>query len=644
MHRLCHLGSINRIYLKFALNVNDYMMLPAMTENMIKGADYIRQFAANLSTRPGVYRMIDAEDTVLYVGKAKHLKHRVSSYANHRALSGRIMRMVDATVHMEVIETRNEAEALLLEATLIKRFQPRYNILLKDDKSYPYIRLTDHSYPRILKHRGKQKRSETYFGPFASAGAVEQTIGILQRAFLLRPCSDTIFKNRSRPCLQYQIKRCSAPCVGYVSEEEYAQLMKQASQFLRGKNREVQEQLTQEMERYSDSMQFEKAAQCRDRIRVLTQIQEQQQLAEAQLDDADVIAAHTAPGLTCIQVWCFRGGQHYGTHAYFPANPQEEPPDAVMTTFMGQYYQTRPIPRLILLDRTLEEQDVLEEALRLHAAFKVQVLTPKRGERRKLTQTLQQQAANALSLKLAERRSEQKHLREVQALFGLEQTPRRIEVYDNSHIAGTHMVGAMIASGPEGFEKDHYRRFTIRNTELTPGDDYAMLREVLTRRLKRLQKEDPDRSLGMWPDVMLIDGGKGQLSVTREVMDACHVTDIPYVCIAKGEDRNAGREQFFMPDRDAFQLPVNDPTLHYLQRLRDEAHRFAITSHRIKRANALKHSALDDIPGVGATRRRALILHFGSAKAVETASLESLRQAPGISQKLAQQIFDYFNG
>ncbi len=612
--------------------------------NPLSGAAYIRAFAARLGSKPGVYRMIDTQGTILYIGKAKHLKNRVSSYANKGALSTRILRMVDQTAEMQVIETRNEAEALLLEANLIKKHSPRYNILLKDDKSYPYIRLSNHDFPRITKHRGAQRKKERYFGPFASAGAVQQTIDTLQRAFLLRPCSDSVFKNRSRPCLQYQIKRCSAPCVGHVSKEEYSGLIDQTSDFLKGKSRDVQTQLTEQMQRHSDNMEFEKAAACRDRIKVLTQIQQQQTMYQANLEDADVIACHSASGQTCLQVWFFRGGQHFGNHAYFPANSQDRDITDIITAFIGLYYQNHPIPKQILIERALPDQAILEEALSLHAERSISISVPQRGDKKQLIAQLQKQAENALNLRLAERRSELAHLKAVQALFELKDTPSRIEVYDNSHISGTHAVGGMVCSGLEGFEKNHYRRFTIRNTELTPGDDYAMLREVLTRRFKRLQKEDPERTLGMWPSLLLIDGGKGQMSSTQQVMDELAIHDLPFVCIAKGVDRNAGREQFFMPDKEMFQLPVNDPTLHYLQRLRDEAHRFAISSHRIKRSKAIRASVLDDIAGIGATRKKALMHHFGSAKAVETASLKELQNTPGINEAIAKKIYDYFNG
>lgn len=614
------------------------------TPPSLTGAAYIREFAALLSTKAGVYRMIDTNDNVLYVGKAKHLKNRVSNYTNANGLSNRIMRMVEATVRMEVIETRNEAEALLLEANLIKKLKPRYNILLKDDKSYPYIRLSNHDFPRITKHRGAQRKHETYFGPFASAGAVKQTIDTLQKAFLLRPCSDSTFNNRRRPCLQYQIKRCSAPCVDYVSKYDYRKLIDQTKAFLRGKSRDVQEQLSADMQTHSEAMEFEKAALCRDRISVLTQIQQQQTMYQANLEEADVIACHIASGQACLQVWFFRSGQHYGNHAYFPANAQDRDKAEIIGAFIGQYYQSHPIPKQLLLEVEPEDKDILEEALALHAERAVKITVPQRGDRKQLIIQLQKQAENALNLRLAERRSELAHLQAIQALFGLAQTPQRVEVYDNSHISGTHAVGGMICSGIEGFEKHHYRRFTIRNTELTPGDDYAMLREVLTRRLKRLQKEDPKREQGMWPDLLLIDGGKGQLSSTREVIEALGITDLPYVCISKGVDRNAGREQFHIVGKEMFQLPINDPTLHYLQRLRDEAHRYAISSHRMKRSKAIRTSVLDDIAGIGASRKKALMLHFGSAKAVETATLKELQNTPGINEAIAQRIYDYFNG
>ncbi|TAE82508.1 MAG: excinuclease ABC subunit UvrC [Alphaproteobacteria bacterium] len=614
-----------------------------MEHEQLKGREYIVAFVQRVSTKSGVYRMIGADDAVLYVGKAKNLSNRIRNYTSTSGLSNRIMRMVALTVRMEVIETRNEAEALLLEATLIKKYQPRYNILLKDDKSYPYICLTNHEFPRIVKHRGAQARDETYFGPFASAQAVDETITLLQKAFLLRPCSDTIFQHRTRPCLQYQIKRCSAPCVNIINKQDYASLIRQASQFLRGKNREVQEQLTQEMQVHAENYEYERASVCRDRIRILTQIQEQQQMVQSTLEEADVIACHHESGQACVQIWFFRAGMHFGNHAYFPAQFSDQTPEELITAFMGQYYQTHPIPKLILLDRTPKDVEVLQDALSMNAQRKVELSVPQRGERKRVVEALQNQAQTALQLRLAQRTSELKHLEAVRDVFGLKITPKRIEVYDNSHISGTHAVGGMIVSGEQGFEKSQYRRFTIRLEELTAGDDYAMLKQVLTRRLSRLRKEDPDRSLGMWADLLLIDGGKGHMSTTAEVLATLGIENLPFVCIAKGVDRNAGREHFFMPDREPFQLPVNNPTLHYLQRLRDEVHRFAISSHRIKRANAMQHSVLDDIPNIGSARKKALMLHFGSSKAVAEASYEALCKVEGINARIAQQIYDFFH-
>jgi excinuclease ABC subunit C len=609
----------------------------------LKGVEYIKDFTSRLTTQSGVYRMIDAQGEVLYVGKAKNLKNRVTNYTNSAALSARIMRMVAQTVQMEVIVTKSEAEALLLEANLIKKYQPRYNILLKDDKSYPYIRLTDHEFPRIIKHRGAQKKGEIYFGPFASASAVTETIALLQKAFLLRPCSDMVFKHRTRPCLQYQIKRCSAPCVNYITKEEYHQLMLQAELFLKGKTRVVQEELAKEMMAHSEAMHYEKAAQYRDRIRILTQIQQQQRYHEANIGDADVIACHNEFGMACVQIWFFRGGQHFGNHAYFPANAQEEDKASILALFMGQYYQTHPVPKRILLESEPHEMLVLQEALSLLAKYKVECIIPKRGANKALVEEVRLAASEALAVKVAERRSETKHLQAIQALFGLPHLPTRIEVYDNSHIAGTHAVGAMIVATEQGFEPSEYRRFNFRNTELVGGDDYAMMREMLTRRMQRIQAEDPRRVKPTTPRLLLIDGGKGQMSAVQHVMEKLQISDIPFVCIAKGEDRNAGREQFFMPGREPFQLPVGDPTLHYLQRLRDEAHRFAITSHRVKRANAVKASALDDIAGIGGQRKRALIMHFGSAKAVAEASISELQQVKGINAGIAKQIYDHYH-
>ncbi len=609
-----------------------------------KGAAYIKAFASRLGTQPGVYRMIDAAGKVLYVGKARNLKNRVSSYATRGSHSNRIMAMIAQTAEMEVITTRSEAEALLLEASLIKQLGPVYNILLKDDKSYPYIRVTTgHDFPRIEKHRGKQKKGELYFGPFASVGAVNQTLAVLQKAFLLRPCSDSIFKHRTRPCLQYQIKRCSAPCVDYIGKEDYAALVAEAAEFLSGKSRAVQEELLTRMQQASEAQDYEKAAMFRDRIRALTQVQQEQGIATGGLTDADVIAVHVQEGRACVEVFFYRGGQPFGNRAYFPQVGAEQSAAEILSAFIGQFYQNQTPPRELYVSEKMEDRLLLEEAFALYADHTVSITQPQRGDKKKLIEQVRANAENALNMRIAERTHEQKHLKAVGKLFGLSEPPSRIEVYDNSHISGTHAVGGMVVAGPEGFEKNQYRRFTIRRQELAPGDDYGMLREVMTRRLTRLQKEDPDRTQGNWPDLMLIDGGKGQLSAVLEVFEELGIADLPVVCIAKGPDRNAGREQFFMPGKQSFQMPVNDPTLHYLQRLRDEVHRFAITSHRIKRANALRASELDQIEGIGATRKKALLHHFGSSKAVGSATLEELENVSGINKKVARIIYDYFH-
>ncbi|MFO1242821.1 MAG: excinuclease ABC subunit UvrC [Rickettsiales bacterium] len=615
-----------------------------MSEPLI-GSEFIRSFAKNLSTSPGVYRMMDVNGDVLYVGKAKNLKNRVTSYAVKGVYSNRIFRMISQTAAMEVVTTRSEAEALLLEANLIKTFRPRYNILLKDDKSYPYIMMTDsHPFPRIVKYRGAQKKGESYFGPFASAGAVNHSLALLQKAFLLRPCADTIFKNRSRPCLQYQIKRCSAPCVRYVNEEEYGALVRQAKDFLSGKNREVQEAIFTEMREYSVSEQYEKAAQCRDRIRALTQIQQEQNNSTSSVSDADVIACYKEGDSCCVQVFFFRSGQNFGNKSSFLSAYADNTESDILEAFILQFYQSHPPPREIILSHEIADSSVLEEALSTLTTYKVNVSLPQRGARRQIVDDALKNAKMALSLKLSERQTEQARLEEFAELFGLPEPPSRIEVYDNSHIMGTHAVGAMIVASPEGLDKKSYRRFNIRREELTPGDDYGMMREVLTRRLSRLAKEDPDRDQGIWPDFLLIDGGKGHMSTVCDILVELGIADLPFACIAKGVDRNAGREWFHMPGKDAFQLPENSPLLYYIQRLRDEAHRFAISSHRIKRANALRASALDEIPGIGSGRKKALLNHFGSSKDVEKASLTALEAVPGISKQVAKKIYAYFHG
>jgi excinuclease ABC subunit C len=606
------------------------------------GAHVIREHLKDMPASAGVYRMLDAEGNALYVGKAKNLRNRVSNYVSPSGLSTRIMRMVAQTAAMETITTKTEAEALLLESNLIKKLKPRYNILLRDDKSFPYILLpSDQDFPQLTKHRGARSIRGSYFGPFASAGAVNETLAVLQKAFLLRSCSDAIFRNRSRPCLQYQIKRCSAPCVGYIGKEQYAELMGQAKRFLSGRSREVQERMAQEMAAASAAMEYEKAAALRDRIAALTRVQHEQGVIQGTLEDADLIALARTGGRSCVQVFFFRGGQNFGNKSYFPSHEAEATDAEILTAFIGQFYATQPPPKLILVSHPIPDAALLEEALALRAEAKVDLHCPERGEKKSAIDQAALNARQSLVRHLSEHATNAEMLEKAGALFGMASAPERVEVYDNSHIAGTHMVGAMICAGKEGFEKKHYRRFNIRRNELAPGDDYAMLREVLTRRFMRLQKEDPERA-SAWPDLVLIDGGAGQLSSAAQVFADLGVADIAYAAIAKGPDRNAGREWFHLPGRAPFQLEPNDAVLHYLQRLRDEAHRFAIGSHRIKRSNAIRESALDQIPGIGAARKRALLQHFGSVRGVESATLAELGRVEGIDTRTAEKIYQYF--
>jgi excinuclease ABC subunit C len=607
------------------------------------GADVIRESLKDMPQSAGVYRMLDEKGNALYVGKAKNLKNRVSNYVSASGLSLRILRMIAQTRSMEIVTTATEAEAFLLEANLIKKLKPRYNILLRDDKSFPYILLSgDHDFPQITKHRGAQDRKGVYFGPFASAGTVNETLAILQKIFLLRVCSDSVFKSRKRPCLQYQIKRCSAPCVNYIGKEEYAELVAQAERFLSGKSREVQEQFAQQMREASTAMEYEKAAALRDRIAALTRLQHEQNVIAGTLKEADVIALYREGEQACVQVFFFRGGQNFGNKSYFPAHTEQQTEAEILSAFIGQFYASAPVPRTILVSEPLPDSALLEEALALRAGYKTEILHPLRGEKKEVIDQAIRNARQALLSRLAEHATHTQMLAKVGELFGLGAPPARIEVYDNSHNAGSYMVGAMICAGAEGFEKKHYRRFNIRSQELAAGDDYAMLREVLSRRFTRLQREDPARKL--WPDLVLIDGGVGQLSAASQVFADLGVEGLCYVAISKGPDRNAGREWFHMPGRDPFQLPVNDAVLHYLQRLRDEAHRFAIGSHRIKRSRAIRESTLDAIPGIGAARKRALLQHFGSAREVEAATLDELLKVEGIDRKVAEKVYKYFRG
>ncbi|MFQ5954513.1 MAG: excinuclease ABC subunit UvrC [Kiloniellales bacterium] len=625
--------------------------------NLARGVDVVQRQARTLSGAPGVYRMVNARGDVLYVGKANNLKKRVASYAGPAKLSHRLQRMIAETVKIEVITTHTEAEALLLEANLIKRFMPRYNVLLRDDKSFPYILITgDHDCPQVTKHRGARSRKGEYFGPFASAGAVNRTITALQRAFLLRNCSDTVFQARTRPCLQYQIKRCSAPCVGYVTHEEYAGLVAQARDFLSGNSRQVQQRLAEHMTAASRALDFEAAAAYRDRIRALTQVQSRQDINLEGLADADVIAAHQAGGQTCVQVFFFRAGRNYGNRAYFPRHARDLAVDQVLAAFIGQFYDNKRPPPHVMLSHRPAEGPLIEEALGVRAGGRVRLMVPRRGAKRKLIEHALDNAREALGRRLAESSTQRRLLEALAKRFGLEAPPRRIEVYDNSHVSGTHAAGAMIVSGPEGLVKNQYRTFTIKGARdapagrpaggpsgFTPGDDYAMLREVLTRRFSRALKEDPDREGGAWPELILLDGGKGQLNVAGEVFAELGIDDVAVVAIAKGPDRDAGRERFFLPERGPVTLEPRDPVLYFLQRLRDEAHRFAIGAHRHKRSRAIGRSPLDDIPGIGAVRRRALLHHFGSARNVARAGLADLERAEGISKAVAKKVYDHFH-
>jgi excinuclease ABC subunit C len=610
-----------------------------------KGVAAIREVLKTLPRRPGVYRMQDARGDVLYVGKARALKNRVTNYTQVAKLPKRLQRMVSQTRSMTIVTTRTEAEALLLEAQLIKRFRPPYNVLLRDDKSFPFILLReDHPFPRVQKHRGARRIKGQYYGPFASAGSVTQTLNALQKIFLLRSCSDSFFENRSRPCLLYQIRRCSAPCVGRISEGGYAELVKEAKAFLAGRSTGVQERLGRLMAEAAEKQDYELAAVFRDRLRALTYVQGSQTVHAESLGDADVFALACKAGTMSIQGFFIRGGQNWGHRAFFPAHTNEVPEADVLSSFLVQFYEEVPPPKRILLDRDLPDRELLEEALCERAGRAVSIEQPKRGARAKLIEQAKRNAEEALDRRLAESATQSKILAELADVFELAEVPKRIEVYDNSHIMGTNATGAMIVAGPEGFRKNNYRKFNIKRPETAPGDDFAMMREVLERRFGRLEKEDPERASGEWPDLVLIDGGKGQLSAVCEVMEDMGVHDVPVVGVAKGPHHGReGREVFHLPGGREITLPTNSALLFYLQRLRDEAHRFAIGTHRQKRAKSLTTSSLDDVPGIGPTRKRALLMHFGTARAVKGAALEDLERAPGISSAMARQLYDYFH-
>jgi len=644
----------------------------------------------NAPSGPGVYRMLDAAGEVLYVGKAKSIRKRIASYARPTGHDSRIARMIAATASLEFVTTRTETEALLLEANLIKRLRPRFNVLMRDDKSFPYIVISrDHPAPQILKHRGARTRPGDYFGPFASVWAVNRTITALQRAFLIRSCSDAVFESRTRPCLLHQIKRCSAPCTGEITPDAYAELVREARDFLSGKSHAVKKLLADEMEKASETLDFERAAIYRDRLAALSAIQSQQGVNLRGVDDADVFAIHQAGGYNCVQVFFFRTGQNWGNRAYFPKADRGLSASEVLNAFIAQFYDDKPCPRTILVSEELPERALLAEALSTKSGHTVEIATPKRGEKRDVIDHALANAREALGRKLSETSSQQALLKSLAELFGLPRLPRRIEVYDNSHIQGSNAVGGMIVAGPEGFQKNQYRKFNIRSEDITPGDDFGMMREVLERRFKRLLSEHPrkqhapasaqpdhadsgranggdtldqtvvalpgeqpaetpeqpaDREKDTpWPDLVLIDGGQGQLAAARETLAQLGVTDVPMVAVAKGQDRDAGRETFFMDGREPFRLPPRDPLLYFVERLRDEAHRFAIGSHRTRRKRDIREGGLQEIPGIGPTRKRALLNHFGTLKAIERASLADLAKVPGINADTARRIYDFFH-
>jgi excinuclease ABC subunit C len=620
-------------------------MTGTVSEPPLKGPARIEAYLKTLPDAPGVYRMLNDKGDVLYVGKAKSLKKRVSSYARGMVHSDRLMRMIADTAEMIFVTTASEIEALLLESNLIKRLKPRYNVSYRDDKSFPNILLReDHPFPQLLKHRGAKSTKGVYFGPFASAGAVTRTLNTLQRAFLLRSCSDSVFESRTRPCLLFQIKRCSAPCVGRVDEAGYAELVREAEEFLNGKSRVVQDELARQMNTASDQMDYEAAARYRDRIKAMSHIQSQQGINPTTFAEADVFAAFQQGGETCIQVFFFRAGQNWGNRPYFPRHPRELSCAEVLESFVAQFYDERPAPKAIFLSEEIANRELIEEALAIRAEHKVEIAVPQRGEKREIVEMAMQNAREQLARRMAENSAQRELLEGVAETFGMENPPRRIEIYDNSHIQGTNALGGMVVAGPDGFEKGEYRKYNIKSTELTPGDDYGMMREVLTRRFSRLVKEaGEDEAKAKWPDLALIDGGPGQLAVARAVLEDLGVEDVLLVGISKGPDRDAGREHFYMTGREPFRLDPKSPVLYYLQRLRDEAHRFAIGSHRKKRAKAIGANPLDEIAGVGAGRKRALLQHFGSAKAVSAASLADLESVSGVSKTLAKKVYDFFH-
>jgi excinuclease ABC subunit C len=606
------------------------------------GPEVIASYVKTLPLKPGVYRMYNDKGDVLYVGKAKKLKNRVSSYAKSGGHTNRIALMISLTRSMEFVITATETEALLLEANLIKRLKPRFNIILRDDKSFPYILIKrDHAAPQLKKHRGSRKAKGDYFGPFASAGAVNHTLNTLQKAFLLRTCSDSVYEGRTRPCMLYQIKRCAAPCVGYVDEARYGELVSEANEFLRGRSNVLRERLQADMEDASQALDFEKAARLRDRLRAIAAVTTQQGINPEGVDDADVIAVHQEGGKTCVQIFFFRAGQNWGNRALYPKHEADATPEQVLAAFIAQFYDDKPAPGLILTSHVAEQSELLEEALSLRADHAVEIRMPLRGGKKALVASAVQNAREALGRQLAETRSQTQLLNGVAKVFELEAPPERIEVYDNSHIQGSNALGAMIVAGPEGFEKTSYRKFNMKGDDAATNDDFAMMQAMLRRRFVRLAKERDEGAAV--PDLLLIDGGKGQLSSVLEVMRELGVDDVPVVAVAKGPDRDAGREVFHRDGKPPLKLAMNDPVLYYLQRLRDEAHRFAITGHRAKRAKQMKENPLDEIGGIGASRKSALLKHFGSARAVSRANLADLEAVDGVSKALARKIYDHFH-
>ena len=622
-----------------------YAVRGADTPDIDTGIAAIRNVLKTLPLKPGVYRMHDARGDVLYVGKARALKNRVGNYVQIDRMPNRLRRMVALTRSMTIVTTNSEAEALLLEAQLIKRYRPAYNVLLRDDKSFPFILLrADHKFPRIQKHRGARRHKGQYYGPFASAGSVNQTLNALEKLFLLRSCSDSFFNNRDRPCLLYQIKRCSAPCVGRIDDSAYESLVADAKSFLDGKSSVVQAKLAQEMETAAEALDFERAAMVRDRLKALTFIQGSQAINAQGVGDADIFALAHRNGVMGIQAFFIRGGQNWGHRSFFPAHVAEISEDEVFTSFLAQFYEDVPPAKCIFLDRQLTEADLLAQALSERAERKIEISVPQRGDRVRLVKQATRNAEEALDRKLAESTTQGKLLQEVADRFELPEPPRRIEVYDNSHIQGTNALGAMIVAGPEGFIKGQYRKFNIKNPDTAPGDDFAMMREVMARRFGRLMADDADQERDEnWPDLVLIDGGKGQMSSVMQIVRELGVEDVAFIGVSKGPDRHAGRETFHFPDGREFTLPVNAPVMFYLQRLRDEAHRFAIGAHRAKRSKAITVSPLDEVPGIGPSRKKALLMHFGTARAVRNASLEDLQKTPGVSAAVAQTVYDYYH-